>query len=103
MCKIVTPLKLQAWEEALSDYPEKAFSVYILREIKMGFKISFDSGLVGLLSRKGNLSSALNQPDIVEKYLQEELLANRLIKVQPLDDPKSLNPRDAMQPIQGNP
>ena len=56
----------------------------------MSFKIRFDSGLVSLLPRKGNLSSVLDQPDVVENYLHEKLQACRLIKVQCPDDSKTL-------------
>ena len=79
MCEVVTPLKLQVRQEVLTDYPDKAFSEYILRGIQSGFRIGFDAGLVNLRSRGGNLSS--DQPGIVEKYLYEELQAKHLIRV----------------------
>ena len=90
MSKVVTPLKLQAWHDALSDYPDKTFAAYILRGIEMGFKIGFHTELVNLKSQKGNLSTALEQPEVVEKYLHEELQANRVIKIHPSDDVKGL-------------
>ena len=91
MSKIVTPLKLQAWHDALSDYRDKTFAAYILWGIEMGFKIGFDTGLVNLKSQKGNLSTALEQPEVVEKYLHEELQANWVIKIHPSDDVKGLD------------
>ena len=88
MCEVVTPLKLQAWQEALEDFPDKAFAEYILRGIQAGFRIGFNAGL---MSRKGNLSSASDQPDVVEKYLHEELQARRLIRVHHTDSDKALH------------
>ena len=85
MSKIVTPLKLQAWQDALSDYPDKTFAAYILRGIERGFKIGFDTELVKLRSQKGNLTS-----EVVERYLHEELQANRVVKIHPSDDIKGL-------------
>ena len=76
MSKIVTPLKLQAWQDALSDYPDKTFAAYILRGIERGFKIGFDTELVKLR--------------LVERYLHEELQANRVVKIHPSDDMKGL-------------
>ena len=90
MSKIVTPLKLQAWQDALSDYPDRTFAAYILRGIERGFKIGFDTELVKLRSQKGNLTSALDQPEVVERYLHEELQANRVVKIHPSDDIKGL-------------
>lgn len=85
MCEVVTPLKLQAWQEALTDHPDTDFSGYILRGIQTGFRIGFDAGLVSLRSRQGNLASVSDQPEVVEKYLHEEIQANRLIRVHQAD------------------
>ena len=51
MCKVVTPLKLQAWQDTLSTY--------ILRGIESGFKIGFDSR-----SQNQNMCPALEQPEV---------------------------------------
>ena len=90
MSKIVTPLKLQAWQEALSDYPDTTFAAYILRGIERGFKIGFDTELVKLISQKGNLVSALDHPEEVERYLHEQLQANRVVKIHATDNIKKL-------------
>ncbi len=41
-------------------------------------------------SRKRNMSSALEQPEVVEKYLREELQGNRLITIHHSDDARAL-------------
>ena len=61
-----------------------------LTGIERGFKIGFDTELVKLRSQKGNLASALDQPEVVERYLHEELQANRVVKIHPSDDIKGL-------------
>ena len=63
MCKVTTPLKLQAWQDALSTYPDKKFVAYLLWGIESGFKIGFDPGLVRLKSQPRSMSSALEQPE----------------------------------------
>ena len=85
MCKVVTPLKLHAWQEALADYPNVAFTGYIQRGIESGFRIGCDTSRVTLRSKKGNLPSALEHPSVVEKYLHEEIEAGRVIKLQQSD------------------
>ena len=85
MCKVITPLKLQEWREALRDYPDEAFAGYILRGIQTGFRIGFDTRLITLKPKRGNLPSALEQPSIVENYLYEEMQADRVVQLHPLD------------------
>ena len=85
LCHVVTPLKLEAWQRALSYYPDQTFAAYISRGIEKGFRIGFNPQLVELQSSGSNMSSASEQSDVVERYLQEELAANRIIRVQDAD------------------
>ena len=79
MCKVVIPLKLQAWQDALSTYPDKNFAAYILWGIESGFKIGFDPELVRLRSQTQNMCSALEQPEVVDKYIHDELQADQVV------------------------
>ena len=81
MCQIVTPLKLEAWQEAMHDHPDQTFAAYILRGIEKGFRIGFNPQLVRLQSTGANMSSAAEQSEVVEKYLLEELASNRIIRI----------------------
>ena len=47
-----------------------------------GFRIGYNNELVELQFRGANMSSATKRPEIVEKYLLDELLAKWIIRVQ---------------------
>jgi hypothetical protein len=80
--QIVTPLKLERWQELLSGHPDQEFTAYILRGIRDGFRVGFNAAGTRLKSQKSNMLSASEHPDIVSKYLQEEIACGRVIKVQ---------------------
>ena len=80
--KVVTPIKLDARAEALSTHPDQIFADYIQRCISQGFRIGFNPALASVQSSKANLASAMQQAEVVDKYLQEELAANKIIQVQ---------------------
>ena len=65
--------------------PDQVFVQYILRSIKGGFRIGFNSKPVSLKSKGVNLLSASDQPAVVDKYLEAELEAGRVIEVQASD------------------
>ena len=81
MCQVVTPLKLEAWHKALSDYPDQRFAAYILRGVEQGFRIGYNPHMVKLQPARANMSSTAAQPEVVEKYLLKELSANRIVGV----------------------
>ena len=58
LCQVVMPLKLEAWQEAMSDHPDQAFAAHILCGIEKGFRIGFNPHLVKLKSSGANMSSA---------------------------------------------
>ena len=41
-CKVLTPLKVASWADALKDYPDQELAEYLLRGIVQGFHIGFD-------------------------------------------------------------
>ena len=78
LCQIVTPLKLDAWEEALREYPDQPVAELILRGIREGFQVGFIPQLSPLQSRSKNMSSAREHADVVSSYLAEELRLGRI-------------------------
>ena len=85
MCRVVTPLQLGEWQSVLSNYPDQKFAAFILRGIEYGFRIGFNPQLVTLQSARGNMSSAAEQVEVIDKYLREELAANRVVRIQDAD------------------
>ena len=69
----------------LEGYPDKCFAEYILRGIQNGFRIGFDMQLSSLKTRGSNMQSALEMPEVVTKYLQEEVARGRVVELTPED------------------
>ena len=68
---IVTPLKWQAWEVALSSHPTPEFGKYIARGIREGFRVGFN-GMVSCRPSGANMPSTTQHPGPVEEFLQGE-------------------------------
>ena len=79
---ISSPLKLKAWEKALSSIPDKAFANFILRGISQGFRIGVHEGQTFKPLRR-NLKSAYDHPEVVTNYLQREETLGRLARLPP--------------------
>ena len=75
---ITTPLKAKVWEAELSHHPDTQFSSYVVNGIKNGFRVGFDRQRL-LKNYKGNMASALEHPQVVNDYLQQELLLSRMV------------------------
>ena len=73
-----TPLNKQAWAQALATHPDRAFRTYIGRGLKEGFRIGFRRG-AQLRSASTNMHSAREHPEVIDKYLQEELVRGRML------------------------
>ena len=82
MCQVVILLQLGEWQSVLSNYPDQEFAAFILRRIEYGFRIGFNPQLQSV---RGNMSSAAEQAEVINKYLREELAANRLVHIQDAD------------------
>ena len=72
-----TSLHLAAWSKKLRQHPDKDFSNYILRGIENGFYIGIDPA-VSLKPATRNMQSASQHPDIIDDYLQNELLQEQI-------------------------
>ena len=68
-----TPLHLAAWSKKLHRHPDKDFSNYILRGIENGFHIGINPA-VSLKPATRNMQSASQHPEVIDDYLQKELL-----------------------------
>ena len=78
LSQTTSPLNSEAWRTCLSSHPDKAFAQYILQGIAEGFHIGFDRAC-SLKSAKGNMVSARDHAEVVEKYLKGEREAGRVL------------------------
>ena len=90
LCEIATPLRWQAWANALRLHPDGDFVRYIVEGISQGFRVGFDySFRSSLRSSSRNMGSAYDHPEVVSAYLEGERAHGRVKG--PL--PSSSNPR----------
>ena len=75
---VTTPLKVNEWARLLTNHPDTAFVDYILAGIKEGFRIGYKSRNK-LRSASRNMRSALEHPQVVQKYLDAEVHAGRVL------------------------
>ena len=73
LLEITNPLVSSIWEQELKDHPDRQFAAYMVNGIKQGFRVGFDHNK-HLASCSSNMVSALDHPDVVNDYLQQELL-----------------------------
>ena len=73
---LVTPLDADAFEEELGEHPNRSFVSYVVLGIREGFDVGFTGPQQCTFS--DNLKSSINHPQVVEKYLEEELKASRI-------------------------
>ena len=75
---ISTPLRADAWEEALRGHPDRLYAGYILRGLREGFRIGANRGLC-IRPAYRNLPSALQHPRVVSEYLSNEAELGRML------------------------
>ena len=82
-----TPVFVDILEQELVGHPSPDFVSYLLSGLREGFDIGYYGPEGGRISR--NLLSAEQNPDLVDKYLQEEVKAGRICG--PFDKPPLSN------------
>lgn len=78
MSETASPLILATWERELKTHPDRAFAEFILRGIKEGFRVGYESGKAELKQRVGNMISASEKPEVISEYLQNEMEMKRV-------------------------
>ena len=79
LSQVVTPLKLEAWAQALAQHPDHAFRSYVLQGIAQGFRIGFNYNAIATCSATSNMPSAYANPQPVSDYMETEIKAGRVI------------------------
>jgi len=78
--KIQTPIRMEEWRSALVSHPDTDLVQLVLQGISQGFRIGFDYGTKRVQRcAHGNMSSALDNPVVVDSYLQVELSLGRVV------------------------
>ena len=78
---VSTPLNHAMWSLLMSEHPDRQFVGYIIRGLRNGFRIGCRSSAPELRSASSNMFSAVLHPEVINKYLREEVEANRLVEV----------------------
>ena len=77
--RIYTPLNLKHWQEHLAPHPNQELVYFFLEGIAHhGFRIGFNGSAKSLRSARRNLQVAVSHPEVVNKYLKDELTLNRV-------------------------
>ena len=84
--RIVTPLRLRAWERGLSSHHDRDFVQYVCNGISDGFRMGFNYRNARCKRGPGNMGSAKKHEEVVEQYISAECEARRLLG--PLDRSK---------------
>ena len=79
LSQVVTPVNLEAWEWAMADFPDQRLSSYLLGGFTEGFRIGFNRQKVTLRSSHRNMRSAAEHPEIIDEYLEEEIVSGRIL------------------------
>ena len=78
---IVSPLNPDVWSLFLIKHPDRRFVDYLIRGLCGGFRVGCRASARDLQSASSNMSSAIHHPEVIDKYLREELECNRLVEV----------------------
>ena len=79
---LASPLRAEAWRQALLSIPDRAFTDVLLRGIAEGFRIGI-SDESNLRSAGRNLKSADDNPQVISDYLKREVALGRLFQLPP--------------------
>ena len=77
--QVNTPLAAQEWEKCLPPHPDKAYRDYLLKGIKEGFRVGCCYDSLICTRTKSNMRSAIRNPEVVEKYLANEVQLGRVM------------------------
>ena len=76
---VSTPLVRDKWSRVLESHPDSAFRDYILRGISEGFHIGFNHKIHACKQASSNMHSALENPDVIQEYLEKEVAKGRVV------------------------
>ena len=78
---IVSPLKPAMWEVLLTEHPDRQFVDYLTQGLREGFHIGCCASQQNLQLVSTNILSAMLYPEVIQKYLQEEVESKRVMEI----------------------
>ena len=82
--KTQTALQVAAWEVGLRSHPDTEFADYTQEGIQWGFHISYDYISQTCSPAHSNLPSAREHPEVITKYLSNEIAKGRILGPSPI-------------------
>ena len=76
--RINTPLVQDSWRHCLQEHPNQRLTQFFLKGISEGFRVGYGTRATNPKSSRRNLQSALLHPEVIDNYIQNELLAHRV-------------------------
>lgn len=80
---IITPFHSDFWKKELASHHDKRFVTWVCDGIEQGFHIGVSNTGPELHPSRGNMLSAVEHPQVVTEYIQGELAAHHLLRVDP--------------------
>lgn len=79
LARINTPLHIQHWQSSLESLPDQHLADYVFRGISEGFRIGYNFAHKMGKPAIANLPSTLANPEVVDSYIEEEMLHGRIV------------------------
>ena len=79
------PIKVDVLDLQLAAHPDRSKVEFIVNGLRTGFRTGFHKDIIQLRSADTNCSSALAHPNVIDKYLADEIRARRVAG--PFDTP----------------
>ena len=76
--EFVSPLIVSKFQIELCNHPDRAAVSYVLEGLKHGFRLGFSPSSWVLKSSCTNMRSAIQQPSVIDDYLQTEIAHGRI-------------------------
>ena len=87
LSRVESPLRWKEWDARLTSHPDQRLRSYIVEGIRYGFRVGYNYKATRC-SSKGNMRSALDNPQVIRDYLRTELKEGRIVG--PLDPKECL-------------
>ena len=78
LTRVRSPLVVAEWRRQLERHPDSEFREYLLRGLEQGFRIGFRREK-RCKQAKANMRSALDNPSVVDEYLEREVRLGRVV------------------------